>query len=123
MCSGSKERRLCCVAGRPAAAVSVRSGAAAPSRVVPKPTEPPQRRSSELYDWLLTLGVWNPSATCDALEKREMTKAALLDMQETELQQLGDQDGLKVGSIKLIWKAILVSVPSTLLALALCNSV
>jgi hypothetical protein len=52
-----------------------------------------------------------------------MTKAALLDMQETELQQLGDQDGLKVGSIKLIWKAILVSVPSTLLAFALCNSV
>ena len=52
-----------------------------------------------------------------------MTKAALLDMQETELQQLGDQDGLKVGSIKLIWKGILVSPPSTLLAYALCDSV
>ena len=90
---------------------------------MPKPTEACQRRSSELCDWLLTLGVWNPTATCDALEKREMTKAALLDMQETELQQLGDQDGLKVGSIKLIWKGILVSVPSALLAFALCDSV
>ena len=121
--SGSKERRLCCAAGRPAAAVSVPSGAAAPSRVVPKPTEACQRRSSELCDWLLTLGVWNPTATCDALEKREMTKAALLGMQESELQQLGDQDGLKLGSIKLIWKGILVSVPSTLLAFVLCDSV
>jgi hypothetical protein len=54
-----------------------------------------------------------------------MTKAALLGMQETELQQLGDQDsdGLKLGSIKLIWKGILVSPPSTLLAYALCDSV
>jgi hypothetical protein len=45
---------------------------------------------------------------CDALEKREVGKAALLGMSDSDLLRLGGQDakGLQAGSLKLLWKGI-----------------